>query len=59
MGREVTAVTVPDAAFPGWDVTDAGESCFEAPKPVELLMRPEEIWYRLLRKRTRIERSYQ
>ena len=27
-----------------------GESGFEAPKPVELLMKPEERWYRLLRK---------
>ena len=39
-----------EAAFPGWDVTDVGESGFEAPKPVELLMKPEEHWYRLLRK---------
>jgi SAM-dependent methyltransferase len=39
-----------EAAFPGWDVTEVGESGFEAPKPVELLMKPEERWYRLLRK---------
>jgi SAM-dependent methyltransferase len=39
-----------EAAFPGWDVTDVGESGFEAPKPVELLMKPEERWYRLLRR---------
>jgi SAM-dependent methyltransferase len=39
-----------EAAFPGWDVTDVGESGFEAPKPVELLLKPEERWYRLLRK---------
>lgn len=39
-----------EAAFPGWDVTDVGESGFEAPKPVELLMKPEEHWYRLFRK---------
>jgi SAM-dependent methyltransferase len=39
-----------EAAFPGWEVTDVGESGFEAPKPVELLMKPEERWYRLLRK---------
>jgi SAM-dependent methyltransferase len=76
MGREVSAVTTPDAtmlllawapkrrgplprgvsrseieaAFPEWDVTDVGDSGFEAPKPVELLMKPEEHWYRLLRK---------
>lgn len=35
------------AAFPGWNVTDAGETGFEAPKPVELLMKPDERWYRL------------
>jgi hypothetical protein len=29
---------------------DVGESGFEAPKPVELLVKPEEHWYRLLRK---------
>ena len=38
-----------EAAFPGWDVTEAGATGFEAPKPVELLMKPEERWYRLLR----------
>jgi SAM-dependent methyltransferase len=38
------------AAFPGWDVTDVGESGFEAPKPVELLVKPEERWYRLVRR---------
>jgi SAM-dependent methyltransferase len=39
-----------EAAFPGWDVTDVGESGFEAPKPVELLMKPDERWYWLRRK---------
>ncbi len=39
-----------EAAFPGWDVTDVGNSGFEAPKPLELLMKPEERWYRLNRK---------
>ena len=39
-----------EAAFPGWDVTDVGESGFEAPKPVELLVKPDEHWYRLRRK---------
>ena len=38
-----------EAAFPGWDVTDMGMSGFKAPKPVELLMKPEERWYRLVR----------
>jgi SAM-dependent methyltransferase len=39
-----------EAAFPGWDVIDVGDSGFEAPKPVELLVKPEERWYRLVRK---------
>jgi SAM-dependent methyltransferase len=39
-----------EAAFPGWDVIDVGDSGFEAPKPVELLMKPEERWYRLVRR---------
>lgn len=39
-----------EAAFPGWAVTDAEESGFQAPKPVELLMHPEERWYRLRRR---------
>jgi SAM-dependent methyltransferase len=37
------------AAFPGWDVTDAGPSYFQAPKPIELLLEPDEHWYRLRR----------
>jgi len=39
-----------EAAFHGWDVTEVGESGFEAPKSIELLLKPEERWYRLLRK---------
>ena len=39
-----------EAAFPGWDVTEVGESGFAAPKPIELLLKPEERWYKLLRK---------
>ena len=39
-----------EAAFHGWAVTDVGESGFGAPKPIELLLRPEERWYRLLRR---------
>ena len=47
-----------EAVFPGWAVTDdVGESGFEAPRPVELLMKPEERWYRLLRKRPGRERG--
>lgn len=38
-----------EAAFPGWTVTDVGPSQFEAPKPVELLLTPDEHWYRLRR----------
>ena len=37
------------AAFPGWQVTDMGPSGFQAPKPIALLLRPGEHWYRLLR----------
>lgn len=39
-----------EAAFPGWTVTDVGPSHFQAPKPIELLLRPDERWYRLQRK---------
>ena len=38
-----------EAAFPGWDVTDAGPLHFQAPKAIELLLRPDERWYRLRR----------
>jgi SAM-dependent methyltransferase len=38
-----------EAAFPGWTVTDVGASHFQAPKPIELLLRPDERWYRLRR----------
>jgi SAM-dependent methyltransferase len=37
------------AAFPGWQVTDRGPTRFRAPKPVELVVRPGERWYRLRR----------
>lgn len=36
-------------AFPGWKVTDVEPSGFEAPKPVEVLFKPDEHWYRLRR----------
>jgi SAM-dependent methyltransferase len=36
-----------EAAFPGWEVTDEGPTGFHAPRPVELLMRPNERWYRM------------
>lgn len=38
-----------EAAFPGWTVNDVGASHFQAPKPIELLLRPDERWYRLRR----------
>jgi SAM-dependent methyltransferase len=36
-----------EAAFPGWTISNEGPTGFEAPKPVEVLMKPEERWYRL------------
>ena len=36
-------------AFPGWKITDIEPSHFKLPKPLELLLRPEEHWYRLRR----------
>jgi SAM-dependent methyltransferase len=36
-------------AFPGWTLTEVGPTHFEAPGPVELLMKPDERWYRLRR----------
>jgi SAM-dependent methyltransferase len=38
-----------EEAFPGWTVTDVGASNFEAPKPIEVLLKPGERWYRLRR----------
>lgn len=38
-----------EAAFPGWSVAEVGPTHFEAPKPVEVLMNPDERWYRLSR----------
>ena len=38
-----------EAALPGWKATDVGATGFRAPKPVELLMKPDEHWYRLRR----------
>lgn len=37
------------AAFPGWMITDVEPSHFSLPKPLELLLRPDEHWYRLRR----------
>lgn len=38
-----------EAAFPGWKITDVEPSFFRLPKPLELVMKPEEHWYRLRR----------
>lgn len=38
-----------EAAFAGWEVTDVEPSHFRLPKPLELLLRPDEHWYRLRR----------
>jgi SAM-dependent methyltransferase len=38
-----------EAAFPGWKVEDVGPTGFEAPKPIEALLKPDERWYRLHR----------
>jgi hypothetical protein len=39
-----------EEAFAGWATYDMGTSNFEAPKPVELLLKPGERWYRLRRR---------
>ena len=36
-----------EAAFPGWKVTDVVPSYFRLPKILDLLMKPDEHWYRL------------
>jgi SAM-dependent methyltransferase len=38
-----------EAAFPGWQITDIEPSGFVLPKPLEILLRPDEHWYRLVR----------
>lgn len=40
-----------ETAFPGWTVNEVGASGFQAPKPLDLLLRPDEHWYRLHRDR--------
>lgn len=37
-------------AFPGWKITDVEPSYFRLPKVLDLLLRPDEHWYRLRRK---------
>lgn len=38
-----------EQAFPGWRITDVQASRFQLPKALELLLRPDEHWYRLRR----------
>ena len=38
-----------EAAFPGGKITDVEPSFFRLPKPLELVMKPDEHWYRLRR----------
>jgi SAM-dependent methyltransferase len=38
-----------ETAFSGWRITDVTPSHFRLPKPLELLLRPDEHWYRLRR----------
>ncbi len=38
-----------EAAFPRWKVTDVEASHFRLPKVLDLLLRPDEHWYRLRR----------
>jgi len=38
-----------ESAFPGWKVTDVEPSHFRLPKILELLVKPDEHWYRLRR----------
>jgi cyclopropane fatty-acyl-phospholipid synthase-like methyltransferase len=38
-----------ERAFPGWTISDVEPSHFRMPKLLELLLRPDEHWYRLRR----------
>jgi SAM-dependent methyltransferase len=38
-----------EAAFPGWRVTDVEPSHFRLPRILDVLLRPDEQWYRLRR----------
>jgi SAM-dependent methyltransferase len=38
-----------EAAFPDWTVTDVVPSGLKPPKPIEVLLSPDEHWYRLVR----------
>lgn len=41
-----------EAAFPGWEITNIEPSYFSLPKIMEMILRPDEHWYRLRRKNT-------
>ena len=41
-----------EEAFPGWQITHVEPSHFHLPKPLQLLLRPDEHWYRLRRAST-------
>jgi len=47
--RGVSREEIEDA-FPGWEITDIEPSGFVLPKAMELLLRPNEHWYRLRRR---------
>lgn len=38
-----------EAAFPGWTITDVEPSHFRLPRLMQMIMRPDEHWYRLSR----------
>jgi hypothetical protein len=38
-----------EAAFPGWTISDVEPSHFTVPMPLEMLLKPDEQWYRLCR----------
>lgn len=38
------------AAFPGWEITHVEASHFRLPKILEMILRPDEHWYRLRRR---------
>lgn len=38
-----------EAAFPEWAITDIVRSHFRLPAPIQMIMRPDEQWYRLRR----------
>jgi len=39
-----------EAAFPDWEITDVEPSYFSLPKVLQVILRPDEKWYRLRRR---------